>query len=154
MTIFQRWTQTALHNKALVLTGFIVALGTILSTGALVVQICIARENNRKTSEQIGKLIQAANIQACAAQKNAVAAANFATSADGINTQTKLAVDKFERLAKASEGSIQITQKTAKDALDASIDASRSDQRAWVSLLVQNIFAKATAPNGGKGFSA
>ena len=61
MTIFQRWKQTALHNKALVLTGVIVALGTLVSTGALVVQVCITAANNRKTSEQIGKLIAAAD---------------------------------------------------------------------------------------------
>ncbi|HXM20748.1 MAG TPA: hypothetical protein VN948_05745 [Terriglobales bacterium] len=134
MTLFQRWKQTALHNKALVLTGCIVAVGTLFGTGAAIFQVYITRENNRTTTEKIDKLIQAANLQASAAAQNAAAAANFATSADGINAQTKLAVDKFERMAKASENSISTIQITAKSALDASIEASRLDQRAWVGI--------------------
>jgi hypothetical protein len=68
MDIWQRWKQTTIANKALVLTGAAVAVGTLVSTSALVVQVCITRENNRKTSEQVGKLIESANIQAGAAQ--------------------------------------------------------------------------------------
>jgi hypothetical protein len=93
---------------------------------------------------QTQKLIDAANIQACAAQKiadasdrNADAAESFSKSAEAINNQTGLAVDKFDRIAKASEESIRATQKAAKDALDASVEASRTDQRAWVSVDVK-----------------
>lgn len=133
MTIFQRWRQTALHNKALVLTGVIVALGTIASTGVLIVQVCITRANNRKTSEQIDKLVGAATIQGAAA-------ASFAASADGINTQTQLAVSQFQRMAKASENSIA-----------ASIANSRLDQRAWIGLQIGSAFLKAKLINDGQG---
>jgi hypothetical protein len=134
MTIFQRWKQTALHNKALVISGVIVAFGTLFYAGAVIVQIRIAKRSAKATSDQIEKLITAANIQAYAATKNAEAAASFARSAEAISTQTKLSVDKFERMAKASEESIRTTQKTATDALQASIDSSRLDQRAWVGI--------------------
>ena len=116
MTIFQRWKQTALHNKALVITGVIVAVGTLLSTGIVVVQIWIMRSNNRATSEQTKKLIQAANTQASVAS-------HFATSASGINNHTADAVDQFRRLADESKESIKATQ-----------DVMRHDQRAWVGL--------------------
>lgn len=67
-----------------------------------------------------------------ASEKNAAAAENFSASADGINAQTRLAVEKFERMAKASENSIRTLQNTAKDALDASVNASHLDERPWV----------------------
>jgi hypothetical protein len=88
MNIFQRWKQTALHNKALVLTGAIVALGTVLSTAAVISQVCLARQNNRNTSQQIEKLINAANIQGSAAT-------SFADSATRINLGIGGAVDKL-----------------------------------------------------------
>ena len=71
MNIFQRWKQTALHNKALVLTGAIVAVGTLA-------QLCIVIANNRATSRQVSQLIQAAKIQGDAATKNTAAAESFA----------------------------------------------------------------------------
>jgi hypothetical protein len=86
----------------------------------------------RNSKADTQKLIDAAGKQADAATKNAAAAEKFAGSADGINTETKLAVDKFGQMAKASRESIRTIQETAKKALDASIDASRLDQRAWV----------------------
>lgn len=82
MDILQRWKQTTVANKALVCSGLIVAVGTIVSTGALITQICITRENNRKTSEQVDKIITAANIQAGAAQKIADASDRNAAAAD------------------------------------------------------------------------
>jgi hypothetical protein len=95
VTIFQRWKQTALHNKALVLTGSIVALGTVVSTGAVTFQLWMAKENNKSTSGQIEKLIGAANIQANAAT-------NFADSASHINLGIERAVDKLNLQATAT----------------------------------------------------
>jgi hypothetical protein len=76
----------------------------------------------------------AAEKAAKAAADSATAAGAFATSAEGINAQTKIAVDKFDRMAKASENSIRAIQTTAQNALQASLDISRKDQRAWLSL--------------------
>jgi hypothetical protein len=121
MTIFQRWKQTALHNKALVLTGVIVAVGTLFGTGAAIFQVAITRENNHNTSEQVQQLINAANIQARAATNNAEAANKFATSADGINKQAEASVKEVRKLADEAKQS----SNTAKRALDAS-------SRAWI----------------------
>ena len=90
----QRWKQTALHNKALVLSGAIVALGTVLSTAAIICQVEIAKENNKSTSQQISQLIQAANTQGAAAN-------NFANSASNINSGVGSAVEKLNLQARA-----------------------------------------------------
>lgn len=135
VTILQRWKQTALHNKALVLTGLIVAMGTIVSTGTVIVQVCITRENNKQTSEQIAKLIDAANTQVGSAQKiadasnrNASAAEGFSKSADAINTQTTKAVKEFSRLADSTKRAAQ----TAEDTLHVS-------ERAYIGVTYQPI---------------
>jgi|SRR5882762_5327314 len=91
MTLFQRWKQTALHNKALVLTGVIVALGTLFGTGAAIFQAYMMRENDRETTEQINKLIQAANVQAGAAR-------SFSASAENIKTETYVATEQFRKI--------------------------------------------------------
>jgi hypothetical protein len=100
MRLIQRWKQTALHNKALVFTSFLVAFGTIFYAGAAVVQICILKESSETTSAQNSKLIQQA-----------------------------------DRIATAMEVSIN----GSKAALDASIEISRLDQRAWVSVKMYTI---------------
>jgi hypothetical protein len=124
MNILQRWKQTALHNKALVLTGAIVAFGTLA-------QLCIVLANDRTTAKQIDKLIQAAKIQGDAANENASAAQSFARSADGMNTRLTAVEQDFQRTAKDSEKSIRATQVEAARALTASIESSEADQRAW-----------------------
>jgi hypothetical protein len=130
MTLFQRWKQTALHNKALVLTGFIVALGTLFGTGAAILQVCMMRENNRKTSEQIAKLIDAANTQTFAAQKianasdkNAAAAEKFSASADNIREETTHAVLELRRAANDSETAMKDNSRNGQNALNTSIEA-------------------------------
>jgi hypothetical protein len=95
MKILQRWKQTALHNKALVLTGAIVAVGTLVSTAAVVAQVFIARTNNQQTSTQIQKLIEAANVQAGSATR-------FADSAASMNSGIGSAVDKLNLQAAAT----------------------------------------------------
>src|SRR5271166_2186106 len=73
---------------------------------------------------------QAIHTQAIADAANKISAAadQFSASADGINRETKDAVDKFDRLAKASEKSVKAVQ-----------DSSRLDQRAWVALAAPKI---------------
>lgn len=93
MQVFQRWKKTALHNKALVLTGVLVAVGTLFYTGAAIFQYCLMKQTAKENSEQTDKIIaEAKNITA------------------------------------AAEGSLE----QSKRALDASIETSRRDQRAWV----------------------
>lgn len=123
MTIWQRWKQTSLHNKALVFSGVIVAFGTLFYSGAAIVQVCMFNRSSKQAEEQTAKLIEAANTQACAASKNAEAAARFASSAEGINAQTQNAVKQFKRLADDTETNIRNAQKTFRD-----------EQRAWVGI--------------------
>lgn len=76
------------------------------------------------TGKQTDDLINAARIQAGAATKNAEAAASFAASADRINTHTKEAVDKFQRMAEST-----------KAAADTSARASTLQDRPWVGMV-------------------
>ena len=80
-------------------------------------------EEVQKGSTDTQKLVEATGKQADAAKR-------FANSAEGINTQTKLAVDKFDRMARAAESNAA----QSKRSLDAAIEQSHSDQRAWVAL--------------------
>jgi hypothetical protein len=91
----------------------------------------------KNSKADTNRIISASETQASAAQKiadasakNAAAAAKFALSADGINAQTQLAVDKFNRMAKASEDSLA----ESKHSLDFTSEQSRLEQRAWVGI--------------------
>ena len=68
MKILQRWKQTALHNKALVVTSILVAIGTLFYTGAAIFQYCLMKQSAieqlnlmkqtaKENSEQIDKQI-------------------------------------------------------------------------------------------------
>jgi hypothetical protein len=95
MNILQRWKQTALHHKALILSGVIAAVGTVVSTGTAIFQIHMANQNNRDTSQQIQKLIDAANIQE-------EGASSFADGARKINEGIGKAVRKLNLQANAA----------------------------------------------------
>jgi hypothetical protein len=43
MKLFQRWKQTAIHNKALVWSGVLVALGTLFYAAAACFQIYLMK---------------------------------------------------------------------------------------------------------------
>jgi hypothetical protein len=121
VNIFQRWKQTALHNKALVLTGAIVALGTIVSTGTALFQVYMAKQDSRNTSQQIDNLIAAARIQAGAASA-------FADSAARINTGIGSAVEKLNLQAAA-------TSRLSKDSETANNNVLEAD-RPWMGAVV------------------
>jgi hypothetical protein len=154
MTIWQRWKQTSLHNKALVFSGIIVAFGTLFYSGAAIVQVWMFNRSSKQVERQTERLITAANTQARAAKEmtaavkeQAKSAGEFAQSANNINEQTALAVKNFGRMAKASEDNIKATQQSFRD-----------DQRAWVGLENFSLTAfepgkitiTATAINSGK----
>jgi hypothetical protein len=129
--------QLTVNRRLMIFTG-VLAVCSILAGGVTGWQVHVASQTLAEIQQSrvdTAKMITASETQASAATKNATAAASFSASADGINIQTKMAVDKFDRIAKASEHSIRATQQAAQDALNASINASRLDQRAWVGLL-------------------
>lgn len=127
MNVFQRWKQTTVANKALVISSGLMAFGTIFYAGAAIVQVYIMKQSARNSSLQTEQLIKASD-------RNADAAESFSKSADAINTQTEKAVGEFHKLAKATEISINAARKSAKDALDASVAQSTLDRRPWVGL--------------------
>jgi len=140
MNLLQRWKQTTISNKALVITGCLAAFGTLFYAGAATIQVCIMRKSARDASWQMEKLIQQA-------EKNASAASQFANSASQIQQTTGNAVLQLKRAADDSENAIKQASKNAQDALDASIKSSHLDERAWVGIVrVDNPEGSAT-PN-------
>jgi hypothetical protein len=120
MKVWQRWKQTALHNKALVVTSILVALGTIFYSGAAVVQVMIMRRSAADSAEQ------AKNILA-QAEKNAQAARDFADAAQA-------QAENLRRLTEESRRQANI----ANDALGLNRESSRLGQRAWVAVADAN----------------
>jgi hypothetical protein len=96
------------------------------------------RKIMESSGQQTQQLIDYAQSQARAAQeiaaasdKSAAAADRFAMIAEGIKTNTANAVTQLRRTATDSETAIAKASENAQKALDASIEASRVDQRAW-----------------------
>jgi len=58
MTLRQRWKQTSLPNKLLVITGGLVAFGTLFYAAAAVVQICILRDSVRQSQAALDASIE------------------------------------------------------------------------------------------------
>ena len=85
---------------------------TAIIAAATIGNVWVYYRESEGAGKQTDKLITAANTQACAASKNAGAADKFALSADGINKQTKLAVDQFRRLANDTETTIRNSQQS------------------------------------------
>jgi hypothetical protein len=139
MNIFQRWKQTTIANKSLVISGFLMAFGTLFYAGAASVQVWIMRRSAHDASLQTDKIIRAAQDQASAAQKiadasdrNAVAAKSFSASADKINRETAKAVLELRRSADDAENASAQSSQNAQRVLDATIEATRLEQRPWL----------------------
>jgi len=57
MKLLKSWKQTAIHNKALVLTGVIVAFGTLFYAAAAIFQIYLMDSAAKNSTDQTEKLI-------------------------------------------------------------------------------------------------
>lgn len=123
MNIFQRWKQTAIHNKALVWTGVLVAFGTIFYAGAATYQALLMKHSARDSAAQIASLMSALNSSI-----NMTIEQSRKSLSDAIQ-ENKRALDAA--LAQ-NKSALDATAKQGRDALNASIEASRLDQRAWV----------------------
>ena len=93
MNLRQRWQQTTLANKLMVITTSIVAFGTMFYVVVAIFQWQLMKESSEQTSRQTDKVIA-----------------------------------EVRRIAEVSDESA----KQAKDALDATIENFRLEQRAWV----------------------
>lgn len=123
---FKAWVFPVAFTDAvmLLLTAFI-ALGTIVSAVAIAFQWSEMHKGGADTKA----IADAAKTQACAARR-------FAKSAEGINTEIGIAEGDFAQMAQNSADSIQATQ-----------EAMRQDQRAWMGL--DSVTGK---PEGDKPF--
>ncbi len=113
MKLLQRWKNTALHNKALVLTSVLVAFGTIFYASAAGYQVWLLVESGRHSDEQLGRVIDNANW--------------LARSADAAEKQL--------------EQSILQESSNAKSTIGAAQEQMRLDQRAWVGATAINVVA-------------
>lgn len=104
-------------DRIMVAATIVIAVGTLVSAGAIVLQW----REMIGGGQQTDALIKAANTNACAARKSAAAAKSFADTAALINTNIGLAERDFSRMANNSTNAIKATQ-----------EAMRLDQRAWV----------------------
>ena len=52
MNLLQRWKNTTIANKALVVTSGLMAFGTLFYAGAAILQVCIMKQTARETSTQ------------------------------------------------------------------------------------------------------
>jgi hypothetical protein len=99
MKFLQRWKQTALHNKALVLTGVLVAAGTLFYAGAAIFQICLMKHTAKQAAVQTERLIAEAN--------------RIANSFETTLEQTKKSLDASIEMARRDQrawiGPIEVT---------------------------------------------
>jgi len=125
MKLLQKWKQTALHNKALVLTSVIVAFGTLFYAGAAIFQVWLMNRSAQQSTAQVERLVGAVN-----------ASIGKAVDQERESVQNTLRQNREALDASISEAKRSLDAGVAqgKAALDASIEASRTDQRAWLSL--------------------
>ena len=111
----------------LVLTGVIAYASSV--------QLYTVIENNKSTSVQSERLLQSAN-------RIDDAADSFSSSASKINGGVGAAVVQLQAQAEKMDAARTTSEAASKKALDASIEASREEQRAWV--VIKNV--KLTKP--------
>jgi hypothetical protein len=150
----QRWRKLTVGNQITAASNVIIAVTTGLYVLVSILTWLAVSRSSEQTSKQVGELIRAANIQACAAQKiadasdrNANAAKSFSATADKIREETVHAVGELQRAANYSETAMKENSRNAKIALDASIAASHLDERPWV---VAQRFLLSNEPEEGK----
>jgi hypothetical protein len=129
---FKKWVwPMEFSNAVMILLTAFIALGTIVSAVAIGFQWHEMHEGGKDTTA----IAKAAKQQACAAQKSAQAARDFADSAANINVGITAAVKELGRQAREVELSRNTSSETSQKALEASISNFHRDQRAWVGVI-------------------
>jgi len=98
MKIYQRWKQTAIHNKALVLTGTIVAFGTLFYVGVAIFQYCLMEKSANLASKQTDRMIGEMEKQTQAMQNAANTSKNAVKLAER-NIQTTQEQSRLDQRA-------------------------------------------------------
>ena len=141
-TFFQRFMHkhfpdAKAHDRWTLVFTAVIACSTFFYTifaGWTLVEIRASSSDTHNLADAASKQANHTEAIAGAANKISGAADKFSASADAINQQTKDAVGKFDRMAKASEKSLGASQQSAQKSLDASIGAAQLDERAWLGL--------------------
>ena len=128
MNILQRWKQTSIANKSLVISGFLMAFGTLFYAAAASLQVWIMHRSAKDAAVQTDKIIHAAQAQACAAQKIADASDRNARAADKFATAARDQADRMKELATEAGRQADI----ARDAVAVNRESAEKDQRPWV----------------------
>lgn len=123
MKLLQRWKQTALHNKALVMTSVLVAFGTLFYAGAAAFQVWLMKQTSKDSAAQVERLVGTTN----AAINKAVGASG--TAITEALRQNKQAMDAAMSQSKAA---LDASTKQSKAALDATVEQSNLDRRSWI----------------------
>ncbi len=108
---------------------------TVVIAGVGFLQWFVYKQQTRimgSDNPQTQKLIEAASINACAAQKSAQAARDFADTAALINSGIGDAVKKLDAQAKAIDDSRKASERQSSKAFQSTVDNFRQEQRAWV----------------------
>lgn len=133
-TFMQRhFPEARAHDRWTLVFTAVIAISTFLYTifaGWTLIEISSSSSDTHALAIAASKQADHTGAMADAANKISGAADRFSDSADAINQQTRDAVGKFDRMAKASEKS----QLSGQKALDASISSAQLDQRAWVGI--------------------
>jgi hypothetical protein len=127
MKIWQRWRQTTIANKALVLTSVLVAFGTLFYAAAAAFQVWLMAESGKHTDQQIGWVIDNVNWLARSAD----------SSQKAIQKQASDTVAEMQKRTLAQEltaGAAEKSAKIAKDSLKATIESFHNEDRAWVGI--------------------
>jgi hypothetical protein len=135
----------------MVAATLVIALGTIVSGAAIVLQWREMVGGGKQT----GDLIQAAKMSAHSADHNATAATSFAQSAASINKGIADAVAKLEAQNRALETARKSSEANSRAALRATIDDFHQDERAYVQGEPWEVTGKIAAPHpdpGGRGY--
>ena len=137
MTIWQRWKQTAIHNKALVVTSVLVAFGTVFYAGAAAFQVWLMVESGKHTDEQIGYVIGNVNWLARsmdASQKSTERAmreqvAKMQLQVDQVRQSNNLAEDAIRQAStESAENARRVNQQLG--ILQNQVEASRAQAQA------------------------
>jgi hypothetical protein len=126
-TFAERWRLMSLPNQLMFLATLVIALATV-------VNVIVFTAESISGSSQTDKLVAYAKTQAQAATDISDAADDFTDSAHWMEEHMHDAATAMQDSVEKAQKSIEASNRQSKAALDASIVASRSDQRAYVTI--------------------
>lgn len=100
---WERFRKLKLDHQVVLVSNALVATTTTVYVLVTLLTWLTIRNSATTSSQQTGKLIEAANIQAVASRRNADAAETFSHAAAAIQTNTLSAVGQLQRTASSAE---------------------------------------------------